>query len=327
MVESNYDEDGIHDRVNLLSEVYHDSISISIDTVSEYRDWDIVLDIVDANCQPEEQFFINFRGNVDSIQVLVYVDTTENGSVEGLKVRVNTTDTIKKKIGIPFIEYIENFFSNNVWSTIEADTSVLELINAFIIPPKGSPLYRNLVIHPVTWGNINPVGGKYGCRRRNNSGSCTSNFSVTYGGGTHNFTNKDKFHAGVDIRAPLNTDVFAMFDGQIEAIVDTFAAGEYAASSYGNYVVIRHSRLQHGGTGGGWVESKYTHLNSVSQLSIGDRITQGTKIGESGNTGNAAAIPAHTYHTHIYMRDAGGRIDPSSFLKHLELNYNNEKNY
>lgn len=69
--------------------------------------------------------------------------------------------------------------------------------------------------------------------------------------------------------------------------------------SYGNYIIIDH---------GDGFESLYAHLSSMD-VSVGDTVSQGQKIGIPGETGNATGV-----HLHFEIRKDGVRVDPEDYI-------------
>ena len=107
------------------------------------------------------------------------------------------------------------------------------------------------------------------------------------------------YHGGIDISAPMNTDVCATMGGTV-----TFYGFHKSA---GNYMVIDH------GNGYG---SRYLHLNK-NVVSKGDTVTQGQVIAKSGNTGIGTGA-----HLHFEIHESfpsggtsGTKVDP---LKYVE---------
>lgn len=88
----------------------------------------------------------------------------------------------------------------------------------------------------------------------------------------HPVLRKMKMHRGVDFPAPKGTPVYASADGVIE---DMGWRG-----NYGNYVRIAHDARH---------ATAYAHLDSfASEVSEGERVTQGQVIGYVGRTGLAS---------------------------------------
>ena len=101
-----------------------------------------------------------------------------------------------------------------------------------------------------------------------------------------------KFHAGIDLAAPLGTEVFACKHG----IVSVVSYNEI----YGNYIDIRHE---------GKTTSRYAHL-SKTLVNPGQRVSTGQTIGLVGSTG-ASTGP----HLHFEVRENGTPQNPADLLK------------
>ncbi len=106
-------------------------------------------------------------------------------------------------------------------------------------------------------------------------------------------------HNGIDLKASVGTPVFAVDDGEI--IFD-----DDVADSDGMGVIIKHS----------WGQSLYWHLSKII-VKIGDHVTKGQQIGESGATGFVTGP-----HLHFGMKVQGdtpegmrGWTDPMKYLK------------
>ncbi|MGN1290361.1 MAG: M23 family metallopeptidase [Bradyrhizobium sp.] len=80
-------------------------------------------------------------------------------------------------------------------------------------------------------------------------------------------THKDKFHAGVDYRAPRGTPIPAQAPGEV--VYSGFNDG------YGNTVIVK--------TTNGY--GLYAHMDEPSHARMGDRIWPGDIIGHVGSTG------------------------------------------
>jgi len=72
----------------------------------------------------------------------------------------------------------------------------------------------------------------------------------------------------------------------------------YGTRGYGNYIVIDH--------GNGYT-SLYAHLSSIN-VTVGQTVTAGQKIGGEGGTGNVT-----TYHLHFEIRYNGVNQNPLRF--------------
>ena len=121
---------------------------------------------------------------------------------------------------------------------------------------------------------------------------------------------RDHPHNGIDIRARYQ-DVFSTEHGKV---VDT----GYQRSG-GNYVVVEYDRSD----GSKWRVS-YCHLDKIN-VSKGDVVDAGMKIGVSGNTGNSTAPHLHLTVKHL---DAGQpvtsfkAVDPLTYLAEIAVRGN-----
>ena len=88
------------------------------------------------------------------------------------------------------------------------------------------------------------------------------------------------FHAGVDLSAHTGEDIVAWKDGYV------YKSGYH--SSWGNYIMIYHGKIN-----GKDVYSGYAHLSRRS-VKKGQKVVQGQKIGDAGNTGRS-------YGTHLHF--------------------------
>jgi murein DD-endopeptidase MepM/ murein hydrolase activator NlpD len=80
-------------------------------------------------------------------------------------------------------------------------------------------------------------------------------------------TKREKFHAGVDYRAPRGTPIPAQTPGEV--VYSGYNEG------YGNTVIVK--------TTNGY--GLYAHMDEPSQARMGDRIWPGDIIGQVGSTG------------------------------------------
>lgn len=105
-------------------------------------------------------------------------------------------------------------------------------------------------------------------------------------------------HAGLDVAAPLGTQVVAVADGTVSAI--------YADPLMGQTVVITHADD---------VQSLYANLGAVPTVEVGDSVTTGMVIGSVGN--GAIAEGQKASHLHLEMTEAGVSVDPANYLPSL----------
>lgn len=119
----------------------------------------------------------------------------------------------------------------------------------------------------------------------------TANFRYTSGFGRR----WGRMHEGMDMAGPVGTPVYATGDGVVTH------AGRMGA--YGNLIKISHEL----GT-----ETRYAHLSRVN-VQVGQRVSQGERIGDMGNTGRSTGS-----HLHYEVRMNGRAVDPMSFIKAAE---------
>jgi murein DD-endopeptidase MepM/ murein hydrolase activator NlpD len=103
------------------------------------------------------------------------------------------------------------------------------------------------------------------------------------------------FHTGIDLAAPLGSPVLAAADGIVVAVAHT-------SVGYGNYVMIAH---------GGGVITLYAHLLDT-EVSLGDRVARGKKIGLEGSSGLSTGP-----HLHFEVRINDQVVDPMLYLTTL----------
>lgn len=84
-------------------------------------------------------------------------------------------------------------------------------------------------------------------------------------------------HTGVDLIAPVSTDVVASESGKVVRVVNTLNR------RYGRYVVIQHSPKLY---------SLYGHLSTIS-VKVGQKIERGKSLGTVGQTGGAGYPHLH----------------------------------
>jgi len=102
-----------------------------------------------------------------------------------------------------------------------------------------------------------------------------------------------RMHAGEDFATPIGTDLRAMSSGTV-----IFAGQE---SGFGNIVKIRY-----------WdgTVSYYGHMSTIS-ANVGDKVSPGDVVGQSGNTGHSTGPHLHL---EIHPED-GSPVDPLPWLR------------
>lgn len=120
-----------------------------------------------------------------------------------------------------------------------------------------------------------------------------SRISSPYGMRWHKIRKMHTMHHGIDIPAPIGTNVIAVQDGVVASI-------EYNNLYVGNVIVINH----------GSVTSRYVHLHKI-KVSPGQRVKAGQVIALSGNTGKWTTGP----HLHFEIKAKGVLVNPLSYVK------------
>ncbi len=98
-------------------------------------------------------------------------------------------------------------------------------------------------------------------------------------------------HTGLDIAAPKGTSIGAAASGTV-----VFAGRKGA---YGNMIAIAH---------GNGVQTYYAHCSAIN-VSVGQKVSQGQKIGAVGSTGNATGP-----HLHLEVRVNGVAYNPQNYV-------------
>lgn len=102
-------------------------------------------------------------------------------------------------------------------------------------------------------------------------------------------------HRGVDLTAPIGTDVYSVQDGQV------IASSKHR--QYGNYIVVDH---------GNGVSTLYAH-HQANMVQEGEVVRRGQKIAIVGRTGNSTGP-----HLHFELRIEGVHKNPLPLLNDVE---------
>lgn len=117
---------------------------------------------------------------------------------------------------------------------------------------------------------------------------------MSSGYGSINKIRNNKPHRGIDLAAPLGTEVVASYSGEV-----VVAGDSSLPKNFGLTVLIRYGNIQ----------TLYAHLDSVV-VNVGDRVRAGQRIGTVGETGKATGP-----HLHFELLQDGLPIDPIPYLK------------
>ncbi|MDY6065881.1 MAG: peptidoglycan DD-metalloendopeptidase family protein [Finegoldia sp.] len=102
-----------------------------------------------------------------------------------------------------------------------------------------------------------------------------------------------EFHTGLDIAAPMGTEIVAAEDG----VVSSISSSGYG---YGNLLKIQHDN---------GAETYYAHLSGFN-VSVGQRVKRGELVAFMGSTGNSTGP-----HLHFEVRFDGQHTDPLNYLR------------
>lgn len=175
--------------------------------------------------------------------------------------------------------------------------------NCIAKPCEGDPV-QNPEIAPQ-YGSSGTKGALHGCTRY---GSVCSGLP---GGRT-------KSHIGIDIKAPKNSPIFALFDGIIHS--------NYTQNNLAGHVTRIRSELPNGEI----IIYQYFHLQENSRLSVGTEVRAGDIIaylGDSGNLKKAVSDGDVDSHVHIKMNLYDGSGNSNDYSTNFKNNPVNPSDY
>lgn len=103
-------------------------------------------------------------------------------------------------------------------------------------------------------------------------------------------------HSGIDIASSVGTAVLAVYDGKVESVEKTMMEGTVIKISHANNLVSVYKCLAE---------------NNI-QVSVGDSVKKGEKIGEVGESLKEKGDGAHL---HFEVLENGKNIDPTIYLE------------
>ncbi|MBD5135533.1 MAG: peptidoglycan DD-metalloendopeptidase family protein [Lachnospiraceae bacterium] len=120
-----------------------------------------------------------------------------------------------------------------------------------------------------------------------------SSYTITseFGYRTDPINGTTSYHSGIDIAASMGSEIHAVADGEV--------AWSYYSTTAGNWIGIDH---------GNDIYSVYMHC-SVSNVSAGDKVSQGDVIGLVGSTGRSTGP-----HLHLSIRYNGEYVNPHDYV-------------
>lgn len=116
--------------------------------------------------------------------------------------------------------------------------------------------------------------------------------SSSFGYRSDPFKGLSAFHSGVDIAGNLGDPVYAALDGEVITVEQMGARGKY--------IVIKHANN---------LETWYMHLQAMN-VSSGDKVSKGQKIGLLGSTGRSTGP-----HLHFQVVKQNKTVDPLGYVK------------
>jgi murein DD-endopeptidase MepM/ murein hydrolase activator NlpD len=117
----------------------------------------------------------------------------------------------------------------------------------------------------------------------------------------HPTLGKREFHRGIDLKAKMNTPVYAPADGIVEW------AGLHKRSGFGKLIILEHVY---------GFKSYYGHLNKIV-IKSGQFVKKGQLIAYTGNSGLSNGP-----HLHYELRFIHRVLNPYYFIKWTQANYN-----
>lgn len=120
--------------------------------------------------------------------------------------------------------------------------------------------------------------------------------------GPRNVANGSKNHKGIDLRAPMNSLVYAMMSGTVKHVANQTNYGE---------IYIDH---------GNGLETRYLH-NNKPNVTVGQKVSAGDTIAYAGGRGpvtmngvTTSKATKYNSHLHFEVRQNGNPVDPEKFL-------------
>jgi murein DD-endopeptidase MepM/ murein hydrolase activator NlpD len=139
--------------------------------------------------------------------------------------------------------------------------------------------------------------------------------SSPYGWRIHPIEKTRKHHNGVDYASAVGTPVYSIARGRVMFAGPSKIKGVNGEPGGGGYLIkVRHK------VNGEWITSAYMHLKKGSiTVKKGERVLEGQKIAESGNTGASTGPHLHfeIQRGKVYLWTNNGTryTEPVSYIK------------
>ena len=196
-------------------------------------------------------------------------------------------------------------FSFSVFRTNAQGLSVEQLTEAFMWNYEGpaysagtGSLSERQAFARLVYDTIDFAGGGAGVKPALpvNAGTPTTD---KYGARIDPISGLPAFHAGLDYAGNTNDPIFATMSGKV-------IVAEFNNGGLGNVIWIKHNDDNY--------FSAYAHLESFD-VSVGDNVTKGQKIGGMGTTGYSTGVHLHfVIATVLWGNNASNTIDPDVYL-------------
>lgn len=153
--------------------------------------------------------------------------------------------------------------------------------------PDGGNIYTNSLSTANNGLSITPVSLSVTLTEPVQNGTITSLF----GEAREMANSQTKFHKGVDIAAPMGTNIACALPGTVELCAQN--------SSYGKYIIMNH---------GSGIKTLYAHCSSLIAKQ-GDTVSRGQTIALIGSTGDSTGP-----HVHLELLINGINYDPLPYF-------------
>ncbi len=205
---------------------------------------------------------------------------------------------------VEYMEYTEEIdFEteyNDTDSLYEGDRKITQQgdagekkITGYIVKENGRQVDRKIEEEKILSEPVTRIVAR-GTAKRPTTVASGSFSSPTRGRLTSGFgTRWGRMHNGIDVAGPTGTPVNSADAGSVE-----FAGYR---GSYGNLVIINHEN---------GYQTYYAHLNAIN-VSRGDRVVKGGRIGSMGSTGRSTGP-----HLHFEVRRNGQPVNPLNFVNY-----------